>query len=104
MQPNAAHEGLARLQRTGWVTALITQVGVGSGCGCGRVTGCCRASRRARKRPVLALPRAQQTVARALRGCPCALLPPLRSWQNVDRLHQKAGSPEVLELHGTTHE
>lgn len=24
--------------------------------------------------------------------------------QNVDRLHQKAGSPSVLELHGTTHE
>ena len=24
--------------------------------------------------------------------------------QNVDRLHQKAGARDVLELHGTTHE
>jgi NAD-dependent deacetylase sirtuin 4 len=48
VQPNAAHEGLARLQRAGWVRRLITQ--------------------------------------------------------NVDRLHHKAGSREVVELHGTTHE
>ena len=48
MQPNAAHEGLARLQQRGWVQGLITQ--------------------------------------------------------NVDRLHQKAGSGGVLELHGTTHQ
>lgn len=48
VQPNAAHEGIARLQRTGWARALVTQ--------------------------------------------------------NVDRLHHKAGSPQVLELHGTTHE
>ena len=48
VQPNAAHDGIARLQRTGWAKAVITQ--------------------------------------------------------NVDRLHQKAGSGEVLELHGTTHE
>ena len=47
VQPNAAHEALARLQAAGWVDALITQ--------------------------------------------------------NVDRLHTKAGSPDVLELHGTTH-
>jgi NAD-dependent SIR2 family protein deacetylase len=24
--------------------------------------------------------------------------------QNVDRLHQKAGAQEVVEIHGTTHE
>lgn len=48
VQPNAAHEGLARLQAAGWAKGLITQ--------------------------------------------------------NVDRLHQKAGSRGVLELHGTTHE
>eukprot|EP00884_Botryococcus_braunii_P023005 jgi/Botrbrau1/9389/Bobra.0252s0014.1 len=46
--PNAAHDSLARLQRRGWVTHIITQ--------------------------------------------------------NVDRLHHKAGSAPVLELHGTTHE
>jgi NAD-dependent deacetylase sirtuin 4 len=45
---NAAHEGIARLQRLGWAPHVITQ--------------------------------------------------------NVDRLHQAAGSPAVLELHGTTHE
>ena len=45
--PNAAHEGLARLQQRGWAGTLITQ--------------------------------------------------------NVDRLHQKAGAGDVLELHGTTH-
>lgn len=48
VQPNAAHDGLARLQRAGWAPHLITQ--------------------------------------------------------NVDRLHQRAGSRGVLELHGTTHE
>ena len=47
IHPNAAHEGLARLQQRGWVDALITQ--------------------------------------------------------NVDRLHQKAGATDVIELHGTTH-
>ena len=47
IHPNAAHEGLARLQQRGWVEALITQ--------------------------------------------------------NVDRLHQKAGATDVIELHGTTH-
>ena len=46
--PNAAHHNLARLQRAGWLSHLMTQ--------------------------------------------------------NVDRLHQKAGSRDVLELHGTTHE
>ena len=47
IHPNAAHASLARLQRQGWVDALITQ--------------------------------------------------------NVDRLHQKAGATDVIELHGTTH-
>ena len=47
IHPNAAHEGLARLQQRGWVDAMITQ--------------------------------------------------------NVDRLHQKAGATDVIELHGTTH-
>lgn len=45
--PNAAHEGIARLQSRGWLHALVTQ--------------------------------------------------------NVDRLHQKAGATDVIELHGTTH-
>lgn len=44
---NGAHEGLARLQRRGWIACLLTQ--------------------------------------------------------NVDRLHQKAGARDVLEIHGTTH-
>lgn len=48
VQPNAAHEGIARLQQVGWVSDVVTQ--------------------------------------------------------NVDRLHHKAGSSAVLELHGTTHE
>ena len=48
VQPNAAHESLARLQQRGWVGGLLTQ--------------------------------------------------------NVDRLHHKGGSRDVLELHGTTHE
>ena len=48
VQPNAAHDSIARLQHRGWARALITQ--------------------------------------------------------NVDRLHAKAGSKQVLELHGTTHE
>eukprot|EP00891_Asterochloris_glomerata_P002079 jgi/Astpho2/2079/e_gw1.00038.165.1_t len=47
VQPNRAHDALARLQRNGWVSALLTQ--------------------------------------------------------NVDRLHHKAGSRGVIELHGTTH-
>ena len=47
VQPNRAHAALARLQRNGWVSALLTQ--------------------------------------------------------NVDRLHHKAGSRGVIELHGTTH-
>ncbi|BDA47732.1 NAD-dependent protein deacetylase [Coccomyxa sp. Obi] len=47
VQPNAAHEALARLQGRGWLSHLITQ--------------------------------------------------------NVDRLHHKAGSTDVIELHGTTH-
>lgn len=46
-EPNAAHDGLARLQQRGWVDCIITQ--------------------------------------------------------NVDRLHQRAGASDVLELHGTTH-
>lgn len=47
VQPNAAHEGLSRLQQRGHIAALVTQ--------------------------------------------------------NVDRLHSKAGSRDVIELHGTTH-
>ncbi len=47
VQPNATHEGLARLQARGWLGTLVTQ--------------------------------------------------------NVDRLHHKAGSRDVIELHGTTH-
>lgn len=49
MQPNAAHDALARLQRGNWAAG-------------GFIT------------------------------------------QNVDRLHQKAGARDVLEIHGTTHE
>jgi NAD-dependent deacetylase sirtuin 4 len=47
VQPNAAHEAIARLQGRGWLDLVITQ--------------------------------------------------------NVDRLHHKGGSGNVLELHGTTH-
>ena len=47
VEPNPAHEGLARLQRNGWVGTILTQ--------------------------------------------------------NVDRLHQKGGALNVLEMHGTTH-
>jgi hypothetical protein len=47
VQPNAAHEAIARLQGMGWLDLVITQ--------------------------------------------------------NVDRLHHKGGSGQVLELHGTTH-
>lgn len=47
IKPNAAHEGLSRLQALSWVDNILTQ--------------------------------------------------------NVDRLHHKAGSSAVLELHGTTH-
>jgi NAD-dependent deacetylase sirtuin 4 len=47
VNPNPAHEGLARLQQRGWCDLVVTQ--------------------------------------------------------NVDRLHLKAGSDRVLELHGTTH-
>lgn len=49
VQPNAAHDALARLQRGNWAAG-------------GFIT------------------------------------------QNVDRLHQKAGARDVLEIHGTTHE
>jgi len=49
VRPNAAHEALARLQRSNWAAG-------------GFIT------------------------------------------QNVDRLHQKAGTADVLEIHGTTHE
>jgi NAD+-dependent protein deacetylase sirtuin 4 len=48
VQPNAAHEGIAALQKANFVGHVITQ--------------------------------------------------------NVDRLHQKAGSKKIIELHGTTHE
>ena len=48
VEPNGAHEGLARLQANGWAPHILTQ--------------------------------------------------------NVDRLHQKAGARDVLEIHGTTHE
>lgn len=45
---NGSHEGAARLQQLGWISAILTQ--------------------------------------------------------NVDRLHQTAGSSAVVEIHGTTHE
>ena len=95
VRPNAAHEGIARLQHAG-------------------------ERRRSRMTAHMHLlrPWPSRAVACTMR-CRTWLVPPPRpccrrrhpaGWaralitQNVDRLHQKAGSPAALELHGTTHE
>lgn len=115
--PNAAHESIARLQHGGgW------ELG-GGGCllvlvqysGCPWPNVQCRCMTR--------LTGWQQALCRQAgshaaaqpwptTNCRAAFfLPPAcpAGWaelvtQNVDRLHHKAGSPSVLELHGTTHE
>ena len=104
VQPNAAHESIARLQQGGacWQLPAARLLPPAS--------PPLRPSSLAAQpgRPGLACP----TPAHACPRLP-RMLAPLHfsaGWgqglitQNVDRLHHKAGSADILELHGTTHQ
>ena len=78
-KPAASHESIARLQRLGWVANNVSTNGGDGGSDDGSSES-------------------DTAAAAAVGEVGGGIIT-----QNVDRLHQAAGSRDVLELHGTTH-